>query len=68
MNTEDIVCCKDDCLFLSINEKTQDLIYELTGHKPKHYCLKYNKILTHYPYREPYITRCPECLGLQLER
>ena len=65
LEIEKVVCCKDDCLFLSLNEKTQDLVYELTGKKPAHYCSKYNKRLTHYPYGEPYITRCPECLGLK---
>ena len=50
------------CNFLSIDEKEQDLIRAQGGVTYPHICTKYKKRVLHYPYNEPYIHPCKECM------
>lgn len=52
-----------DCHFLNLTEKRQNELYDLTGMKSHHFCMKYKKILIHWPNKEPDITRCEECIA-----
>ena len=50
------------CEYLSINEFEQDYIVKHGGNLHLHICTKYNKRVLHYPYKEPLIHPCEECL------
>lgn len=51
----------NDCEFLNIDEREQNIIKKRDGWCPPHICKKYNKRVLHFPYREPYIHPCEEC-------
>lgn len=50
------------CEFLSITEAEQNQIKAQGGGCPPHICRKYGKRVLHFPYREPFIHPCEECL------
>jgi hypothetical protein len=51
------------CKFLYIDEYVQDLIKLKKGICPPHICLKHKKQVKHFPYSEPYIYPCNECMS-----
>ena len=55
-----VVCNK--CKWLSIDEHEQNVIREQGGGIYPHICRLYKKRVTHYPYAEPYIHPCEECI------
>lgn len=58
----------NDCKCLNINEDEQNYLKEQVGHIYPHICKKYNRRLSHYPYVEPMIHPCEECLNGQTEK
>lgn len=50
------------CEHLSLTEAEQDAVKSQGGGCPPHICRKYNKRVTHYPFREPQIHPCEECV------
>lgn len=52
----------NNCKYLSINEFEQNYITEQGGGLYPHICTKYKKRVLHYPYKEPLIHPCEECL------
>ena len=60
MNDEKKIC--NDCEFLSITEEQQNFLKEQGCGILSHNCKKYKKQVRHFPYREPYIHPCEECL------
>lgn len=53
----------NDCEFLSITEEQQDFLKKHSGEILSHNCKKYKKQVRHFPYKEPYIHPCKECLS-----
>lgn len=51
------------CEFLSIDEEEQDFTKNQGGGIYPHICRKYKKQVRHFPYSEPYIYPCDECLN-----
>lgn len=51
----------NNCAFLNIDEHEQNLIKAKLGKCPPHICTKYDKRVTHFPYRHPSICPCEEC-------
>jgi hypothetical protein len=54
--------CPDCCEFLNFNEEEQNLIKQMNGNLHPHYCTKYSERLKHFPHREPFITKCEQCV------
>lgn len=52
------------CPHLNITEEQQERFWRVTKKKAMfpHICLKYNKRVLHYPYYEPMIHPCDECI------
>lgn len=50
------------CKHLNIDESEQNYLKEQVGHIYPHFCKKYKKQVRHFPYSEPYIYPCDECL------
>lgn len=51
-----------NCEHLSIDEKEQNLIILQGGGLYPHICRKYKKRVLHFPYKEPHIHPCNECI------
>jgi hypothetical protein len=51
------------CEFLIIDEEEQNLIKNQSDVIYPHCCKKYQRIVRHFPYDEPYIYPCNECLN-----
>ena len=50
------------CKYLNIDEHEQNYLRKHTGHIYDHICKKYNKRVCHFPYDEPFIYPCDECM------
>ena len=53
--------CDDNCIYLSCNERFQNVHYNVNKERPPHMCKKYKKKLYHWEYH-PNICKCDECL------
>ena len=51
-----------NCEHLSITEHEQNEVKELSGRIYPHVCTKYKTRVFHFPYQEPFICRCVECM------
>ena len=58
--SDDIDC--NVCQHLHITEREQNIIKQRGNVFEPHYCTKYNKRVIHYPYNEPMIHPCDECI------
>ena len=56
------------CEYLNINEAQQNKMEKQCGCLLWHYCKKYNKRLFHFPFKEPYITPCQECIDEKIKK
>jgi hypothetical protein len=56
-----MIAC-NTCQHLHITEREQNLIKQRGNAFAPHYCKKYNKRVLHYPYKEPMIHPCDECI------
>lgn len=54
----------NSCLHLTTTEEQQERFWRLTKKKVMlpHICSKYNQRVRHYPYYEPMIHPCEECI------
>ena len=52
------------CPHLNVTEEQQDRFWMMGNKKSMfpHICKKYNKRVLHYPYQEPMIHPCDECI------
>lgn len=50
------------CIHLIITEVEQNFIKQRGNTFAPHICSKYNKRVLHYPYEEPMIHPCDECI------
>lgn len=53
--------CPQDCCYLSLTEKRQDELKNITGMTSHHFCKKYNVRLYHLS-AHPFLYKCKECL------
>lgn len=51
------------CEFVNITESEQNLLKQKLGFTPPHICKKYNKRVIHYPFPQPMIHPCKECIA-----
>lgn len=51
------------CEFLTPTEDEQNSIKQSTGKIKPHTCLKYKRIVLHYPLTHPMINPCDECIS-----
>ena len=54
--------CPQNCKWLNISEAQQNKIYELTGKKPNHFCIRYGVRLFHM-LAHPGLYKCEQCLN-----
>ena len=54
--------CPQDCCYLSLTEKRQNELKNITGMNSHHFCKKYNVRLYHL-LAHPNLYRCEQCLN-----
>lgn len=66
MNKDEMIerFCDDNCIYLSCNERFQNVYYNVNKERPPHVCKKYKKRLYHLEYH-PNICKCEKCMKEQ---
>lgn len=53
--------CPQNCEWLNLSEAQQNKIYDLTGEKPNHFCIRYGVRLYHM-LAHPGLYKCEDCI------